>query len=87
MMRLIAVLLLSASAVAQAPPPAQAPPAVQGTAPAPSARVVGTMSDLMVKIIYPTSDAVFYITTRTPANEVQWNELQEIGRASCRERV
>ena len=80
-MRLIAVLLLSASALAQAPPPsqapqAQAPPAVQGTAPAPSPRVVGTMSDLMVKIIYPTSDAVFYITTRTPANEVQWNELQ-----------
>jgi hypothetical protein len=37
---------------------------------------VGTMSDLMVKIIYPASDAVFYITTRTPETEVQWNELQ-----------
>ena len=29
-----------------------------------------TMSDLMVKIIYPASDALFYITTREP-NESQ----------------
>jgi Lipocalin-like domain len=37
---------------------------------------VGTMSDLMVKIIYPASDAIFYITTRTPTSEVEWGELQ-----------
>jgi hypothetical protein len=37
---------------------------------------VGTMSDLMVKIIYPASDAIFYITTRTPATEAEWTELQ-----------
>lgn len=37
---------------------------------------IGTMSDLMVKIIYPASDAIFYITTRTPANDAQWLELQ-----------
>lgn len=37
---------------------------------------VGTMSDLMVKIIYPTSDAILYITTRTPTDEAGWNELQ-----------
>jgi hypothetical protein len=34
------------------------------------------MSDLMVKIIYPASDAVFYITTRQPQTEVEWGELQ-----------
>jgi hypothetical protein len=34
------------------------------------------MSDLMVKMIYPTSDAIFYITTRTPATDAQWGELQ-----------
>jgi hypothetical protein len=34
------------------------------------------MSDLMVKMIYPTSDAVFYITTRTPTTEAEWGELQ-----------
>ncbi len=37
---------------------------------------VGTMSELMVKIIYPTSDAVFYITTRTPTDDAGWNDLQ-----------
>jgi hypothetical protein len=34
------------------------------------------MSDLMVKNIYPASDAVFYITTRQPKTEVEWGELQ-----------
>jgi hypothetical protein len=34
------------------------------------------MSDLMVKIIYPASDAVFYITTRQPKTEAEWGELQ-----------
>ena len=35
-----------------------------------------TMSDLMVKIIYPASDALFYITTREPKTEAEWVELQ-----------
>ena len=30
----------------------------------------------MVKIIYPASDAIFYITTRTPATDAEWIELQ-----------
>ncbi len=30
----------------------------------------------MVKIIYPASDAVFYIATREPKNDVEWGELQ-----------
>jgi lipocalin-like protein len=34
------------------------------------------MSDLMVKIIYPSSDAIFYITTRAPKTEAEWGELQ-----------
>jgi hypothetical protein len=41
-----------------------------------AAQSVGTMSELMTKIIYPSSDPVFYITTRTPTTEVQWGELQ-----------
>jgi hypothetical protein len=44
--------------------------------PAPPTRLVGTMSDLMVKMIYPTSDAVFYIETRTPKDEEEWGALQ-----------
>jgi cytochrome c556 len=43
---------------------------------APTALPAGTMSELMVKIIYPTSDAIFYITTRTPTNDVEWNDVQ-----------
>lgn len=46
------------------------------TAAAVSAAPVGTMSELMVRIIYPTSDAVFYIATRTPTTDAEWNELQ-----------
>src|SRR6476660_2061823 len=41
-----------------------------------AAQSVGTMSELMIKIIYPASDPVFYITTRVPTTEAQWNELQ-----------
>lgn len=39
-------------------------------------QVVGTMSELMVQMIYPTSDAIFYITTRTPKTDQEWLELQ-----------
>ena len=41
-----------------------------------SAQSVGTMSELMIKILYPYGDAVFYITTRTPTTETEWGELQ-----------
>src|SRR5258706_11651511 len=44
--------------------------------PATPTRPVGTMSDLMVKMIYPTSDAIFYIETRTPKTDAEWGELQ-----------
>jgi hypothetical protein len=47
------------------------------TAPAGSlARPVDTVSELMVQVVYPTSDAVFYIETRTPETEAGWTELQ-----------
>jgi len=53
------------------------PPLVaQDVAPPSELKVVGTMSELMIRIIYPASDAVFYITTRTPETDVQWGELQ-----------
>jgi hypothetical protein len=34
------------------------------------------MSELMVHLIYPTSDAVFYITSRTPKTDAEWADLQ-----------
>jgi len=30
----------------------------------------------MIHMIYPTSDAVFYITSRTPKSDAEWVELQ-----------
>src|SRR5436190_14077526 len=60
---LVAVFSLSVNAPAsqEAPPPT---------------KPVGTMSDLMVKMIYPTSDAIFYIETRTPKTDAEWGDLQ-----------
>ncbi len=42
----------------------------------PPTRNVGTMSELMVRIIYPASDAVFYIESRTPKTESEWEALE-----------
>jgi cytochrome c556 len=39
-------------------------------------RNVGSMSDLMVKIIYPTSDAIFYVESRTPKTDAEWTALE-----------
>lgn len=47
-----------------------------GSTLAAQAQPVGSISDLMIKIIYPSSDAIFYITTRTPATDTGWTELQ-----------
>ncbi len=38
--------------------------------------IVGSMSELMVHLIYPTSDAVFYIETRTPTTDAEWGALE-----------
>jgi hypothetical protein len=42
----------------------------------PPMRNVGTMSDLMVKIIYPASDALFYIESRTPKTDAEWTAIE-----------
>ena len=41
-----------------------------------SMRRIGSMSQLMVHLIYPTSDAIFYILTRTPTSTAEWNALE-----------
>ena len=65
------VATVTASALAQAP---AAKPREPEAAPAPQS--VGTMSELMVQLIHPTSDAIFYITSRTPKTDAEWSELQ-----------
>src|SRR5262245_18501670 len=82
-MRLIVILLVAWSALspplaAQAPPApsSQAPTPPDGAAGTPAPQRIGSMSELMVDIIYPTSDAIFYVTTREPTNDAEWNALR-----------
>lgn len=49
---------------------------VQPSSARPPMRNVGTMSELMVRIIYPASDALFYIESRTPTTESEWGALE-----------
>lgn len=37
---------------------------------------VGTMSELMLKIVYPTSNAIFYVGRNQQKTEKDWQELQ-----------
>lgn len=79
---LFAFATLVTAPIAQAPqaPPVPAPPPapVQDAqaAPVPKPAPVGTMSELMVKVIYPYSDAMFYIERNPPTSDVEWNVLQ-----------
>jgi len=49
--------------------------AVAALAQAPEFQPVGTMSQLMVHIIYPASDAIFYVDRTPPSTGVEWNAL------------
>ena len=44
--------------------------------PVPEPEPIGTMSELMIKLMYPASDAILYVESRAPTSEVEWNELQ-----------
>lgn len=67
LMRTLPALLLLVSATVYA----QAPTSVQ-----PPIRRVGTMSELMVTIIRPASDALFYVETRAPEDGDAWTVLE-----------
>jgi cytochrome c556 len=70
-MKALALSMALAAAMTQT-----AAPKPTAAAPRPPTRNVGSMSDLMVKIIYPTSDAIFYIESRTPKDEAEWNAFE-----------
>ena len=71
-MRIVIGVLLLAAAVPLSPLAA----ARQADARTGLQQPASTMSELMVKIIYPASDAIFYITTREPKTEAEWGDLQ-----------
>jgi hypothetical protein len=60
-MRILALFFLAALAVAQAPS---------------SFQPVGNMSQLMIDMIYPSSDAIFYVERAPPTNEREWGALR-----------
>ena len=64
-MRGISFFLVAGLMLAQAPP-----------AQAPTAKAVGTMSELMIDVIYPTSNAVFYLFREPPKNQVEWENFK-----------
>jgi hypothetical protein len=72
----LAALLASPSLLAQTKQPATPAAPAHPVVSAAPARNVGSMSDLMVKIIYPTSDALFYVESRTPKDEAEWNAFE-----------
>lgn len=65
-MRVLAVFLITGVAVAQTPAPAPPVPF----------HAVGTMRQLMIDIIYPTSDAIFYVDREPPKTEKEWGDLR-----------
>ena len=42
----------------------------------PTFKIVGTMSQLMIDIIYPTSDDIFYVERTPPANDRDWAAIE-----------
>lgn len=75
-MVLVAGAVLAEALTAQTPP-AQTPSRQELESEAVrTMRRIGSMSELMVHLIYPTSDAVFYIETRTPTTDAEWGELE-----------
>jgi hypothetical protein len=60
-MRIVGLLLIAGTAIAQAPTTFQP---------------VGNMRQLMIDIIYPTSDAIFYVDREPPKNSQDWAVLR-----------
>jgi hypothetical protein len=62
--RLLALFITAAILFAQAPQPAGPQP-------------VGTMKELMLDIIYPTSNQIFYVGRNEKKTQKDWNEIQQ----------
>ncbi|HUP21545.1 MAG TPA: hypothetical protein VNB06_01235 [Thermoanaerobaculia bacterium] len=71
-MRVALLGLLFAVAAHGQTEPRTGPPAEEPIVPIPAS----TMSELMIKVVYPTSDAVLYVGSRTPTTEQEWADLQ-----------
>jgi len=69
-MRCLVLLLLAGALQAQAPSP-QGP-----SADGPFLKSVGTMSELMIDVIFTTSNEIFYVGRTTDKTEKEWQDLR-----------
>jgi hypothetical protein len=65
---ILATMLLAAMLPAQAPAPSNPPPA--------GPESIGSMKDLMLDIIYPTSDKIFYVEQNENKTEKDWADIR-----------
>ncbi len=72
-MRLLALFIVSGMVLAQAPPSPPAPPSGE----IPGIKSVGTMSELMLDVIYPTSDQIFYVSRNEKKSEKEWIDRRQ----------
>jgi cytochrome c556 len=74
-MRHLVLFLLAGAALAQAP--ANQVPSNQAPAPQlPFLKSVGTMSEIMIDIVFPTSNEVFYVNREPNKTEKDWEDLR-----------
>jgi hypothetical protein len=69
-MRLLVLLLLTGAVLAQAPSthaPSNEIPALKS---------IGTMSEVMVRVIFPTSNEIFYVGRNENKTEKDWEDLR-----------
>ena len=78
-MRLLVLLLTVSALAAQAQSNAPAANAAAPTAAAedgPNLRSVGTMSEIMLDMIFPTSNELFYVGRNEDKSQKDWNDLR-----------
>jgi hypothetical protein len=64
-LRLLVVFILAGAVLAQAPEPVS------------PLKSVGTMSELMLDLIYPTSDQIFYVARNEKKTAKDWNDIRQ----------
>lgn len=46
------------------------------TGPVPLPKAAGSWSELMIDVVYPASNTLFYLYREPPTNDVEWNEVR-----------
>ena len=73
-MRPLVLFILAGAVLAQAP---SAPPPSAEAPPSPAIKSVGTMSEIMLEMVYPTSTELFYAGRNETKTAKDWIDLRE----------